>query len=427
MKPFFQTLAACAIPAALLIGCAGDRPNSSSDTRASDTPADDQNGQANAADHGSAGGVSGTSSSSGGAPAASPTPSPPPPSAPQPVASTPPPPPPPAVAVMTPAEHYSIVDLPTLGGEVMEANAINDAGQVVGLASLTDQSIRHGFFYEKGATHDLGSLGGPISFGYALNSAGDVAGYSTLSNKQYRPFVVRGGVMTDLGTLGGRGATAHAINDSNDVVGESSIPPGPMSTEDVEVSHAFLYSAGVMTDLGTLGGEYSSAYSINNAGQIVGYAYAAGRQFFRAFLTSAGQKMIDLGTLGGSYSRASAINDAGMVVGQAYLTGDASAHAFAYRDGAMIDLDSLGNVYSEAVAVSAGDLVVGDFLVPEGQTGLDARAFIYGAGQMRDLNKLIPPDTDWILEYATGVNASGQIVGTGTRQGRQHAFLLVPQ
>ena len=54
-----------------------------------------------------------------------------------------------------------------------------------------------------------------------------------------------------------------------------------------------------LTDLGTLGGDYSYAFGINDAGQVVGYSdTAAGIP--HAFITGPnGVGMTDLGTLGG--------------------------------------------------------------------------------------------------------------------------------
>ena len=72
-----------------------------------------------------------------------------------------------------------------------------------------------------------------------------------------------------------------------------------------------------MTDLGTLGGDYSHASGINDAGQVVGVAPTLSNGQFHAFITGPdGVGMTDLGTLGGDYSDASGINDAGQVVGE---------------------------------------------------------------------------------------------------------------
>src|SRR5512135_2618138 len=101
--------------------------------------------------------------------------------------------------------------------------------------------------------------------------------------------------MTDLGTLGGAvGSWASGINDCGQVIGQSYTAAGEL--------HAFLYSAGAMTDLGTLGGTASYATAINNRGQIIGHSPTI-TGATHAFLYSAGA-MTDLGTLGGTASYA---------------------------------------------------------------------------------------------------------------------------
>jgi probable HAF family extracellular repeat protein len=61
--------------------------------------------------------------------------------------------------------------------------------------------------------------------------------------------------------------------------------------------------------------------------------------------------------------------------------------------------------------------------------GGDQHAFIYSGGVMLDLNSLLNSNAaGWELQYASGINAAGQIVGFGTLNGGQdaHAFLLTP-
>jgi len=51
-------------------------------------------------------------------------------------------------------------------------------------------------------------------------------------------------------------------------------------------------------------------------------------------------EMVDLGTLGGDISTAYGINESGIIVGESETTGGAF-HAFLYRDGAMTNLNDL--------------------------------------------------------------------------------------
>ena len=68
-----------------------------------------------------------------------------------------------------------------------------------------------------------------------------MVGYSNTADGYVHAFLYSAGVMTDLGS----NSIAYAINDSGQVVGS-------FATADFSALHAFLYSAGVMTDLGKL-------------------------------------------------------------------------------------------------------------------------------------------------------------------------------
>lgn len=193
---------------------------------------------------------------------------------------------------------------------------------------------------------------------------------------------------TDLGTFGGTLTQAAAVNELGQVAGISA------TTGDVSY-HAFLWSHGVMQDLGTLpGGAQSGAEGVNAKGQVVGYSWTATAS--HAFLWDNGV-MTDLGTLGGATSDAHAINDKAQVVG-ASLTGAGDTHAFLWQNGAMIDLGTLGGHYSSAIAINEAGQVAGQATDAAEVT----HAFRWQNGVMTDLG---------VALYVTGMNELGHVVG----------------
>jgi probable HAF family extracellular repeat protein len=122
----------------------------------------------------------------------------------------------------------------------------------------------------------------------------------------------------DIGTLGGSESSAFHVNDLGQVVGQSTL----RASNNV---HAFLWSqkTGIL-DLGALPprpGE-SAATDINNQGQVVGASQVNGQN--HAVLWSRKTGLLDLGALpGATQTSASAINEAGVVTGisgnQAFL------------------------------------------------------------------------------------------------------------
>jgi probable HAF family extracellular repeat protein len=311
---------------------------------------------------------------------------------------------------------YVITDLGTFGGTTSSATAINSLGQVVGTAWFPGNVYSHAYLYSNGVKQDLGTLAAPgltniQSTALALNSSGQVVGNSNLTIAgPTHAFLYNGGVMRDLGTLGGSDSNALGINRTGQVVGYAEYNPSSLTT------HAFLYSGGVMRDLGTLGGSFSEAFGINDAGQVVGTSYIKGDTALHAFLFSNGIVQ-DLGAvMGATNSVAYAINNLGQVVGYS------ENGAFLYADGLRHDLGTLGGNASQALALNDLGEVVGF-----ADTATGARhAFLYSGGVMVDLNGLLPPGSGWVLNQATGINDSGQIVGEGTINGQTHGFLLSP-
>jgi probable HAF family extracellular repeat protein len=216
-------------------------------------------------------------------------------------------------------ENNSVRYLSTLGGASSVAYAINDSGQVVGMA-YTPSGDRHAFLWEDGVVTDLGTLGGSRSEARGINALGQVVGMAYDENERYRAFLWEDGVMHNLGTLGGVFTYAHDINVSGQVAGSSC-----WSGFDY---HAFLWQDGVMHDLGTLGGDESHGFGINASAQIVGRAWdASGDQL--AFLWEDGvmHKLNNLipADSGWDLTTARGINDLGQIVGSGFHNGEMRA------------------------------------------------------------------------------------------------------
>ena len=315
---------------------------------------------------------------------------------------------------------YTIADLGTLSSNGYSiARAVNATAEVTGAAGNNNSNVSDIFFYSNGAMTSLGTLGGPSGIGNAINASGQVAGYSQNSSQAYRAFLSSGSTLTDIGDLGGGSAVAYGLNDLGFVVGSAVTAKGE--------NHPFLYRNGRMTDLGTLGSSnndwWNSAQSVNNSGAVAGTSYDAQGNFF-GFVWKNG-KMTKMGTLGGFWSQAYAINTKGQVTGLAY-TKNGSAHAF-IANCAPCPLKDLGTFAGSTSTVWG--FGINDSGVVVGQSSFQGtyHAFVYSGGKIKDLNVMIPAGSAWVLIDAESINATGQIVGMGTHNGQEHAYLLTPQ
>jgi probable HAF family extracellular repeat protein len=306
-----------------------------------------------------------------------------------------------------------ILDLGTLGSGTESLGVyVNDAGQVIGFSTINTEPDPIGFFgfpthtfiWQKGHKLDIGTLGGDDTFPAASCShppEGMVWGQSATSTTvnpdtgrpTFDPFLWDHGKMTDLGTLGGTWGFAQCTNSRHQVIGLSSLAETPIACTDGLLTgcHAFLWEDGQMRDLGTLGGPNSEAQWINESGLIAGSADFPRPEpavnHHDAVIWKNG-KIKDLGRVDSdACSRAYGLNELGQVVGG---SGDCHAflHAFVWEKG----------------------------------------------GLMLDLNKLIPPDSGWVLTNAININDRGEILAKAAPVGFTpnddadlgHLALLVP-
>ena len=223
-------------------------------------------------------------------------------------------------------------------------------------------------------------------------------------NDYYHAFSYSNGSFTDLGTLGGVVSIGEGVNSAGQVVGVSYTAAGD--------EHAFVYSGGVMHDLGTFGGGNSSfASGINDSGQIAGTFRLAGTSAYHAFIYSAGVTT-DLGTVGGLSSAATAINNSGQVAG--YVTyppnGTNNDHAALYSNGVLSDIGTLGGNTSFAYGINNYGHVVGEATQTSSLSSVSA--FIYSNGVMTAVSP---------LAWANDINDADAIVGRGPGG---HAWLV---
>ena len=259
-------------------------------------------------------------------------------------------------------------------------------------------------------------------------------------------------IVINLGTLGGvLGSSAHSISNKGWIAGEANL------SGDTE-EHAALWRDGVVTDLGTLGGDNSTVgFPVkNDGGLVVGFAQTStidplGENFCTFVCTPSGGAcegsgqscqgfrwqngiMDPLGTLGGNNSFATGSNNRGMVVGSAEnSTQDPNCilpqvldyKPVVWRSGTVHELPVLADdAIGAAIAVNDNNQAVGT----SGMCGsgpalgpIVVHALLWQNGSVTDLGDL----GGAVNNIAYAINESGQIVGASDLPGDNtgHAFL----
>lgn len=258
------------------------------------------------------------------------------------------------------------------------------------------------------ATYDVIDIGpsGSVA-GASVNDLGQVAFSVYVQDDSLRGFLWESGVVTDLGTLGGEESYVGRINNVGQVTGASKATDGKW--------HAFLWEKGVMSDLGTLDGDMSSGSSINEGGQVVGRSTVRGVS--QAFFWQDGT-MYALPNLPGERGSGSArdVNAWGHAAGESTGRDGTPRHAVVWDALGVHDLGSLSGRTSGAIALNDAGWVVGYSSVPPNDWH---HAALWAHGQGFDLGALGGSSA-----YAQDINNDGTVVGhSQTSAGRVHGFV----
>jgi len=310
--------------------------------------------------------------------------------------------------------RYRVVNLGIpLGGSAAGAAAINNLGWVAGDSNLTGDATQHAELWVYGYPIDMGTLGGPNSavLWPGLNIWGEAVGISDTS-------------ATDpLGETWSCGAFFPASHTGHTCVG-------------------FTWQWGVgMTALPTLGGNNGFAASVNNRGQVAGWAensihdptcVAPQVLQFEPVIWGPGPGQIQqLPTYSGDPDgSATGINDKDQVIGisgicQNAVGNQSAIHALLWQNGTVTNLGNLGGyAWNTPMALNNHGQIVGFSDLPGDQHGANPNfhAFLWTQSHgIQDLGTL-PGDA---ISEALGINDQGQIVGVSFGAGftNPRAFL----
>ncbi len=334
--------------------------------------------------------------------------------------------------------RYSITNLGTLGGKYVEVEAMNDRGQIIGMADFPgDTQWAHGYLWQNGKMKEL-----PRFQPLAINAVGKIVGIRT----DFTAAFYSHGRISPLSSQAGRpleeAEEAKAINSQGQGVGSVILftPSGPkvvaviwrsgkaqpLSMQPVAVSG--------QSDAEPKKVSSSEAMAVNRRGEIVGKAG------FPQLPTSDPNvpwtdhvvlwrdgKMLDLGVPKGfQETDKPAFNDHGQIVLEADAYRPKSAYkygSFLWKAGRFTPLNlPPGFRYTDTYAISDSGVIVGDIET----ASFKKYAAVWKNGLAINLNNLIPAGSGWVLQQAKAINNRGQIAGEGTFHGQDRAFLLTP-
>ncbi len=328
--------------------------------------------------------------------------------------------------------QYELIDLGTFGGELANANAINDAGSVVGVAMNTSW-LEMAFLWRDGIMSELGSLmpGEGKGFGVAraIAANGNVAGYSMApmpGNPQasvaHAFYWTEQDGMIDLTPDTQGMSVAWGVNSAGQVVGQ--------------YRGAFLWTAqDGITDIALPDGDGGGqAEAISENGLITGWEWTTSNELAGWVYDTSNATMRKLPALGAlARSETRDINTSGNVVGFSRSDEIGGRPVLWKADNTIVDLGYMpipDYSQGQANAINDSDWIVGrdDY---DGWSEDPNRGWLWIEGTKYELKSLVADQAvadEWeALAHPLGINNNGEIVGIGIHNGVPgRAFLMRP-
>ena len=350
---------------------------------------------------------------------------------------------------------YKVIDLGSLhGGNLGCAMAVNNHGWTEIMAGVLDpftlsisQAPAKGraVLGIDGLKIDLGTLGGPNSWMNwgGINDHGEVVGIAETSVPDPNgedvckfgtkltclPFLWQAGHMRALPTLGGNNGQASDINDHGQIVGTADTPATDSGCPPFHISSPVLWQAGKAQALPTVDDDPDGfVFAINAQGQAAGDSSNCSQTIIHAVSWENGMAspLPDFG----NGSIAQAINDQGEIAGTVGSSDGSTQFAALWQNGTLTNLGTLpGDFAAFASGINNRGQIVGSTFDSK-FTWL--HGFIWQNNTMTDLNTLIPASAHLFVLMANKINEHGQISGmamvtSGPHANKEiHAFLATP-
>jgi probable HAF family extracellular repeat protein len=266
------------------------------------------------------------------------------------------------------AADYSFLNVDYPGAVWTVPTKINTAGQIVG-QFLDAGGTRHGFLYSNGIYRiiDCPEPYTTQSSATGINNSGQIVGFCSAPggiNGVYgttRSFLLSGGVLTFLpdlpGSYNGASTFALSLNDNGQIVGWA-------ADACLCGARGFLFENGAHTPLQVPGFGSTTAIDINNLGQIVGATQPGfGTGGDRGFLLSGGSyTLIDAPPVGVVTTELHGINDSGVIVGLTRNPTTGAVLGLSLTNGVFTTFDLPDSQLTEPLGINSLGVIVGVYI-----------------------------------------------------------------